>query len=186
MGKSLIHDPVRARLVRRAFEKYATGRFTKEQRLKRAKSWGFTNRRDKRLTSQAIGVLLRNQLYAGIVDVPEYGVRAKRGDFDPLISEDLFYRVQAVLAGRVPRTTPQQRAHPDFPLRAFVRNQRRCRLAKAQPEPDLRYRSKATARLSSANSTMTSTCHGRPFAVWMQRPALCASSLARQSLVTPV
>jgi site-specific DNA recombinase len=66
-------------------------------------------------------MLLRNQLYAGIVDVPKYGVRSKRGDFEPLISEDLFYRVQAVLSGRVPSTTPQQRAHPDFPLRAFVR-----------------------------------------------------------------
>jgi len=29
--------------------------------------------------------------------------------------------VQAVLSGRVPSTTPQERAHPDFPLRAFVR-----------------------------------------------------------------
>ena len=29
--------------------------------------------------------------------------------------------MQAVLAGRVPSTKPQQRAHPDFPLRAFVR-----------------------------------------------------------------
>ena len=65
-------------------------------------------------------MLLRNQLYAGTVDVTEYGVRGKRGDFEPLISEDLFYRVQAVLSGRVPSTTPQQRAHPDFPLRAFV------------------------------------------------------------------
>ena len=55
------------------------------------------------------------------MDVPEYGVRAKRGDFEPLISEDLFHRAQAVLCGRVPSTTPQQRAHPDFPLRAFVR-----------------------------------------------------------------
>jgi hypothetical protein len=27
-------------------------------------------------------MLLRNRLYAGIVDVPEYGVRAKRGDFE--------------------------------------------------------------------------------------------------------
>ena len=35
-----------------------------------------------------------NHLYAGIVDVPEYGVRGKRGDFEPLISEDLFYRAQ--------------------------------------------------------------------------------------------
>lgn len=36
------------------------------------------------------GVLLRNRLYAGIVDDPEYGVRGKRGDFEPLISEALF------------------------------------------------------------------------------------------------
>jgi hypothetical protein len=47
---------------------------------------------------------------AGIVDLLEYGVRAKRGDFEPLISEELFYRVQAVLSGRVPSTTPQ---HPN-------------------------------------------------------------------------
>ncbi len=55
------------------------------------------------------------------MDVPEYGVRGKRGDFEPLISEELFYRVQAVLSGRVPSTTQKQRAHQDFPLRAFVR-----------------------------------------------------------------
>ena len=66
-------------------------------------------------------MLLRNQLYAGIVDVPEYGVRGKPGDFEPLISEELFYRVQAILSGRVRSTAPQQRALPDFPLRGFVR-----------------------------------------------------------------
>jgi site-specific DNA recombinase len=121
MGKSLIHDPQRAPLVRRAFEDYATGQYTKEQILKRARAWGLTNRRGKPLTSQAIGVLLRNQLYAGTVDVPEYRVRGKRGDFEPLISEDLFYRVQSVLTGRIPNTAPRKRAHPDFPLRGFVR-----------------------------------------------------------------
>jgi hypothetical protein len=99
-----------------------TGCFTKQQVLEQARTWGLTNRRGRPLTSQAIGVLLRNRLYAGIVDVPEYGVRARRGDFEPLISEDLFHRVQAVLSGRVPSATPQQRAHPDVPLRAFVRN----------------------------------------------------------------
>jgi DNA invertase Pin-like site-specific DNA recombinase len=88
MGKSLIHDPTRAPLVRRAFEEYATDRYTKEQLLKKARSWDLTNRRGKPLTSQAIGMLLRNQLYAGIVDVPEYGVRAKRSDFEPLISRN--------------------------------------------------------------------------------------------------
>jgi site-specific DNA recombinase len=106
MGKSLMADPERASLVRRAFEEYATSRFSKEQLLKQARAWGLTNRRGRPLTSQAIGVLLRNQLYAGIVDVTEYGVRGKRGDFEPLISEDLFYRVQAVLSGDFQATPP--------------------------------------------------------------------------------
>ena len=44
-------------------------------------------------------------------------------DFDPLVSEEVFYRAQAVLCGRMPVATPKQRAHPDFPLRAFVRCQ---------------------------------------------------------------
>ncbi len=121
MGKSLMPDPERAPLVRRAFEEYATGRFTKQQLLQQVTAWGLRNRRARALSSQAIGMLLRNQLYAGIVDVPEYGVRGKRGDFEPLISEDLFYRAQAVLAGRLPSTTLKARAHPDFPLRGFVR-----------------------------------------------------------------
>jgi DNA invertase Pin-like site-specific DNA recombinase len=121
MGQSLMHDPERGPLVRPAFEAYATGRFTKEQLLKQVRAWGLTNRRRKPLTSQAIGVMLHNQLYAGVVDVPEYGVRGKRADFDPLISEELFYRVQAILSGRIPSTVPRKRAHPDFPLRGFVR-----------------------------------------------------------------
>jgi DNA invertase Pin-like site-specific DNA recombinase len=45
MGKSLVHDPERALLVRRAFEEYATGRFTKEQLLKQTSVWGLSNRR---------------------------------------------------------------------------------------------------------------------------------------------
>ena len=57
------------------------------------------------------------------MEVPKYGVRGKRGDFEPLISEELFYQAQAVLSGRLLSTAPRQRAHPDFPLRAFVRCQ---------------------------------------------------------------
>jgi hypothetical protein len=40
------------------------------------------------LSSQAIAMLLRNRVYIGIIDVPEFGVREQRGDFDPLISEE--------------------------------------------------------------------------------------------------
>jgi hypothetical protein len=54
------------------------------------------------------------------VESPDYGVSA-RGDFEPLIDEATFYRVQAVLDGRVVVTGPRARNHPDFPLRGFVR-----------------------------------------------------------------
>ncbi len=114
-------DPDRAPIVRRVFEEYATGRFSKQQILEKVTAWGLRNRRGVPLSSQAIGMLLRNQLYAGIVDVPEYGVRNKRGDFDPLISEGTFFRSQAVLSGRAPTRAPKLRSHPDFPLRVFVR-----------------------------------------------------------------
>jgi len=76
MGKSLLADSGRAPLVRRVFEAYATGRFTKQQVLEQARVWGVTNRRNRPLTSQAIGMLLRNRLYAGIVDVT--GIRRSR------------------------------------------------------------------------------------------------------------
>jgi len=44
-------------------------------------------------------------------------------------------------------------------------NYRRCRVANATPDPDFKYRSKATARHSSENSMTTSTDHGRYLAV---------------------
>ena len=50
MRKSLMYDPERAPLVRRAFEEYATGRFTKKQLLKQARAWGLADRRGRPLT----------------------------------------------------------------------------------------------------------------------------------------
>ncbi len=121
IGKSLLHDPERAPIIRQAFEDYATGRFTKQETRERATAAGLRNRRNQPLSSQAIGMLLRNQLYAGVIDVPEYGVRGKRGDFEPIITCELFDRAQTVLSGRMPSTAPKLRSHPDFPLRNFVR-----------------------------------------------------------------
>ena len=63
---------------------------------------------------------------------------------------------------------------------------RKCRWAKANPEPDLRYRSNANARRSSLNAMTTSMRHGRPSAVCGQWPALCAARRASTSAVTPV
>jgi site-specific DNA recombinase len=70
--------------------------------------------------SQTFDALPRNQVYIGRVDVPGYGI-STRGDFDPLVTEKVFYRVQAILDGRLEMTAPRQRSDPDFPLRGYVR-----------------------------------------------------------------
>jgi hypothetical protein len=88
-GKSLTADPERAPRSFVECSRSTTGRFTKEQLLKQTRDRGVTNRRGRPLTSQAIGMLLRNQLYVGIVYVTQYGVRVKRGDFEPLIPKDV-------------------------------------------------------------------------------------------------
>jgi Recombinase len=75
----------RAAIVRRLFKHSATGTYTKQEILQKATQWGLTNRRGQPLSSQAIGMLLRNRLYIGVIDVPDFGVRDQRGDFEPLI-----------------------------------------------------------------------------------------------------
>jgi site-specific DNA recombinase len=64
--------------------------------------------------------MLRNTIYIGLIESPDYGV-STRGDFEPLVSEQTFYRAQAVSNGRVQVTVPRERNHPDFPLRNVVR-----------------------------------------------------------------
>jgi len=59
-------------------------------------------------------------VYIAQVDVPGYGI-STRGDFEPLVTEKVFYRVQAILDGRLEMTAPRQRSDPDFPLRGYVR-----------------------------------------------------------------
>ena len=81
---------------------------------------GLRTRRGLVLSPQSFGQMVRNSIYVGRIESPDYGV-STRGDFEPLIDEATFYRVQAVLDGRVVVAGPRPRHHPDFPLRGFVR-----------------------------------------------------------------
>jgi hypothetical protein len=119
-GKSLVPDPERAPLVRQMFEDFASGRFTKQEVLARVTERGLRTRRGLVVSPQSFGQMLRCTVYIGRIESREFGV-STRGDFEPLISEQAFYRAQAVSNGRVHVTAPRERNHPDFPLRNFVR-----------------------------------------------------------------
>ncbi len=119
-GSSLVHDPERGPLVRQAFADLATGQYTKQDVIARATDAGLRSRKGLKLSPQSFGQMMRNPIYAGKVESPDYGVSTK-GDFDPLVDEATFYRAQGVLDGRIVVAGTRQRNHPDFPLRAFVR-----------------------------------------------------------------
>ena len=122
-GKSLIPDPERASLVKRAFQDFATGRFTKDEVRRNVISLGLKTRRGKPVPSQTFDAILRNRVYIAQIDVPEFGI-STRGDFEPLITESIFFHVQGILDGRYEVTAPKQRNDPDFPLRGYVRCER--------------------------------------------------------------
>ena len=87
---------------------------------KNVNALGLTTRRGKPVPSQTFDALLRNRAYIAQIDVPEFGI-SRRGDFEPLITERIFFRVQGILDGRYEVTSPKQRNDPDFPLRGYAR-----------------------------------------------------------------
>ena len=116
---SLVPDSDRAALVRQAFEEFSTGLPTALEVLRRVTALGLTTRRGGAVSPQTFQKLLRNRIYAGWIDSPGLEVSG-RGDFVPLVSEEVYQRVQARLEGRGVVLTPHLRNHPDFPLRRFV------------------------------------------------------------------
>ena len=116
----LVLDPERGPLVRQAFELYATGCYSRKQVLNRVTSLGLRTRKGKRLTPQSFSKTLRNPIYAGWLVVPRWNIQ-QQGGFTPIVDEEIFQRIQAVLSGKRPAVTPHVQNHPDFPLRRFVR-----------------------------------------------------------------
>ena len=122
----LIHDPVQGPLVRRAFEMIASGTYTKAEALQALTDLGLRTRRGSPVSPQTFQKLLRNPFYTGKLASRLWTEQPLKGDFELLVSDDLFRRAQDVLDGRRATITSCQRNHPDFPLRRFV-HYGRCR-----------------------------------------------------------
>jgi DNA invertase Pin-like site-specific DNA recombinase len=119
-GASLEPDPVLAPMVARAFDLMSTGACTKQDALSQVTALGLRTRRGRRLSPQSFSNLLRSEIYMGRVKVPKWGIE-QAGDFAPIVSEETFRTVQAVLDGRRPHRDERRRDNPDFPLRRLIR-----------------------------------------------------------------
>ena len=116
---SLLRDPHLAPLVQFAFERVASGRMSRPEVLAEVTSLGLVTRRGKAMSLQSFGKMLSNQLYRGRMMVPTWKFDGP-GDFEAIVSPELFESVQAVLCGNAPSKQSRHLDHPDFPLRRVV------------------------------------------------------------------
>ena len=73
-----------------------------------------------KITKSLLNKILRNPLYAGLIKTDFFDDFIE-GTHAPLLSKELFFKVQAILDGKRVAIVPQNRNHPDFPLRNFLR-----------------------------------------------------------------
>ena len=115
---SLIPDPERAPLVIRLFELVAAGKRSSTA-LAHVTALGLRSQHGNRVNLRTVVRLLRNPVYIGQIESQKWGLSGT-GDFGPLVSEELFSRVQDVLSGRGNHSVPHRSENPSFPLRGFL------------------------------------------------------------------
>lgn len=121
-GPSLVPDPARAPAVREAFELCARG-IVGAALLQRMRELGLTTPKGHPISRARLYQLLRAPVYAGIVRIAKWG-HEHRGDFEALVSPDVFGRVQAQLTKPLPPAADATAVRTEradlFPLRRFV------------------------------------------------------------------
>jgi DNA invertase Pin-like site-specific DNA recombinase len=73
----------------------------------------------KKINNSLLNRILRNPIYCGFIKTSWFP-ELIQGQHQPIISQEVFYKVQAILDGKKPSITPKKRNNPDFPLRNFI------------------------------------------------------------------
>jgi site-specific DNA recombinase len=103
-AKPKIHDPIRAPLVKLAFELYCTGEYSLPRLVNEMHGRGLRNRFGGNVSVNGLATILKNPFYIGLMRILKNGETFK-GNHEALISVALFERAQNVLLGkRVDRT----------------------------------------------------------------------------------
>lgn len=116
---SLVPDPERAALIARLFDLVSSRQFTPKTALDEVTAMGLRTKAGKRVSPETLGHILRNPIYYGRIEIRKWAISVQ-GDFPPLISSEMFFRVQAVLSGQASVAAPRPTSREDFPLRGSV------------------------------------------------------------------
>lgn len=111
-GKATIaHHTTNSVIVQKAFQEVAKNIHPIEEIRKQLQKEGLT------ISKAQFYNLLKNEIYVGWIK--KFGERHK-GLFDPIVSQELFDRVQYVLQSRSRKNFRYLTQNPDFPLRRFI------------------------------------------------------------------
>ncbi len=116
-GGYAIKDPKTFDLYKKSWDLMATGNKSLSEMKEIMNKWGLSIKH-----TQTVHHLFRNKFYMGILTSTKYPEEIN-GQHTPMITKELFYRVQAILKGRNPnpaKSPKYTRDNSDFPLRRLV------------------------------------------------------------------
>ena len=105
--KTIVVDPIKAAAIQQAFRMFATNQFTLSLLCDELNKNGFKTFFNKGIKPTRMHDLLANKFYMGMVC---WGEEEVAGTHEPIVSPELFYRVQDVLRIRAHNTTRQRKA----------------------------------------------------------------------------
>jgi hypothetical protein len=103
LAKTIYPDPVRAPLIRKVFELYASGGYTLDRLTKVVNDLGMLSRNGEPLFRTKYRHILRNPLYCGII---RYSGEEYEGKHEAIVSKELFDTVAKVMARKSKPKTP--------------------------------------------------------------------------------
>jgi len=112
---TIVIDPDKAPLIKKAFELYATGNHTLESIGNKLNEIGLVGTRGGAVDKRTIELILKNPFYYGVF---KYKGELYEGTHPPLISKTLFDKVQNVFAAR---SKPYNSKKDLFAFRGFIR-----------------------------------------------------------------
>jgi site-specific DNA recombinase len=117
---NLVADPETAPYILQGFQMYANGSQSITAVLAKLTAQGLRTKKGVPVSPQTFNAILKNPIYKGQIELPRWGVKYD-GSFQPIVSSDLFDRVQFKLSGKSSASAPRSRVNPNFPLRLFIR-----------------------------------------------------------------
>jgi site-specific DNA recombinase len=97
ISRNIVPDPAKAPLVVKTFETYGTGKFSVLQVWQMINDWGLTSVTGRKFIRSEVYRLLNCPVYYGVF---KHGGEFHKGSYEPLISKELFDKVQAILHNR--------------------------------------------------------------------------------------